>query len=426
MSFDSSSRTTTTPAIRVRNLSKEYKVAAVRERNETLRQALMAGIGSVFRRRAATEQPALFKALNDVSFEIAQGDVVGVIGRNGAGKSTLLKVLSRVTEPSSGRVEMRGRVGSLLEVGTGFHADLTGRENTYLNGAILGMKKREIDRKFDEIVSFAEIEQFIDTPVKRYSSGMYTRLAFAVAAHLEPEILIVDEVLAVGDAKFQARCLGKMGEVASEGRTVLFVSHNMSAIANFCPQTIWMDRGRIREIGRTNEIVAHYLEDGGSNSGVVSFDPESAPGSDAVRLLGLRAKNAAGVVTTNFATNEPVTIEVEYEMLRKAAGLRIGLLLLGREGEVILSTKDLDSYPQDYEREAGRYVSSCNLPADFFNTGRFFLSVGSDFPGVQVNFSVDRVLSFTVELAGDSVGSMVNSQRNGLLRMRFPWSVTRL
>lgn len=422
MSFDSSSRTTA-PAIRVQNLTKEYKVAATRERNETLRQAIVAGAASALK-RGKGEQLPMFKALDDVSFEVAQGDVIGVIGRNGAGKSTLLKVLSRVTEPTRGRVEMRGRVGSLLEVGMGFDRELTGRENTFLNGAILGMKKKEIDRKFDEIVAFAEIEQFIDTPVKRYSSGMYTRLAFAVAAHLEPEILIVDEVLAVGDAKFQARCLGKMGEVASQGRTVVFVSHNMSAIANFCPRSIWMERGRVREIGRTNEIVAHYLADGGSDTGSLEFTAENAPGSDQIKLYALRMRTAAGVTTTNFSTSEPIEVEMEYEILQPAKGLRTGLLLLGREGEIILSTKDLDSYSPEYQRTPGRYVSRCTLPPHFLNAGRFFLTCNSDIPGMQMNFDVARAMAFSVEIAGDSIGGMLPSQRNGLLRMALPWTVT--
>jgi lipopolysaccharide transport system ATP-binding protein len=249
------------PAIRARGLSKQYTVASVRSRHDSLREEITARVASMFRRNGnaeATEQQS-FWALNDVSFDIGQGDVVGVIGRNGAGKSTLLKLLSRITEPTKGRAEIHGRVGSLLEVGTGFDRELTGRENVYLNGAILGMRKQEIDRKFDEIVAFAEVEKFVDTPVKHYSSGMYLRLAFAVAAHLEPEILILDEVLAVGDARFQARCLGKMEEVAGRGRTVVFVSHNMAAVTRFCPRCIWLDQGGLREFGESSSVVAKYL-----------------------------------------------------------------------------------------------------------------------------------------------------------------------
>ncbi len=259
-------------AIRVENLSKLYRIGKAQQRHDTLRDVLVDGLrGSmqrlssfVLRRSSLSDEGRRTDgehiwALKDVSFEVQRGEVVGVIGRNGAGKSTLLKILSRITEPTSGRAEIHGRVGSLLEVGTGFHPELTGRENIYLNGAILGMKRAEIDRKFDEIVAFAEIEKFLDTPVKRYSSGMYVRLAFAVAAHLEPEILLVDEVLAVGDAAFQKKCLGKMGDVAKEGRTVLFVSHNMAAVENLCGRGFLLRNGRLASMGMIHEVVESYL-----------------------------------------------------------------------------------------------------------------------------------------------------------------------
>jgi lipopolysaccharide transport system ATP-binding protein len=252
-------------AIRVAGVGKQFRLGGARTRFPTLRDALVSSArraGSMmfspvrsFRERS---RPETFWALRDVSFDVAEGDVVGIIGRNGAGKSTMLKILSRITEPTEGRVEIRGRVGSLLEVGTGFHPELTGRENTYLNGAILGMTRQEIARKFDEIVAFAEVERFIDTPVKHYSSGMYLRLAFAVAAHLEPEILIVDEVLAVGDASFQKKCLGKMRDVARQGRTVLFVSHNMSAVRRLCNRCILLDQGTISASGATIRVLAEY------------------------------------------------------------------------------------------------------------------------------------------------------------------------
>ncbi len=245
-------------AIRVENLSKLYHIGRARQRHDTLRDALSAALHPAS--RAARREDETLWALRDVSFEVQRGEVVGIIGRNGAGKSTLLKILSRITEPTSGRAEIHGRVGSLLEVGTGFHPELTGRENIYLNGAILGMHRTEIDRKFDEIVAFAEIEKFLDTPVKHYSSGMYVRLAFAVAAHLDPEILLVDEVLAVGDAAFQQKCLGKMGEVAGEGRTVLFVSHNTGAILSLCHRGILFQNGRIECDGEVHLAVNHYFE----------------------------------------------------------------------------------------------------------------------------------------------------------------------
>jgi lipopolysaccharide transport system ATP-binding protein len=242
-------------AIRVENLSKQYKIGRARQRHNTLRDALT----DAFRRKGANGATETFWALKDVSFEVKRGEVVGIIGRNGAGKSTLLKILSQITEPTSGRAEIHGRVGSLLEVGTGFHPELTGRENIYLNGAILGMRREEIRRAFDEIVAFAEIDKFLDTPVKRYSSGMYVRLAFAVAAHLEPEILLVDEVLAVGDAAFQKKCLGKMGEVAREGRSIMFVSHNTTAIQRLCEYTALIDKGQLILWGETGKVLERYL-----------------------------------------------------------------------------------------------------------------------------------------------------------------------
>jgi lipopolysaccharide transport system ATP-binding protein len=295
----------------------------------------------------------------------------------------------------------------------------------YLNGAILGMKKREIDRKFDEIVAFAEVERFLDTPVKRYSSGMYMRLAFAVAAHLEPEILLVDEVLAVGDAAFQRKCLGRMGEVAHEGRTVLFVSHNMAAITRFCPRCIWLDQGVIREFGESASVVANFLAFGDDDGGEAVFSPDRAPGSEYVRLIAVRTKNSRGENTSSVASNEPVSIEVEYETLRDTTGLRIGVNLITGDGSVLLSTKDLDDLPEDLPRKAGRYLSRCELPPDFLNRGEYGVSVGADFPMVQSHFDIDRALSFRVEALG-TTGSHIPDGRLGFIRMRFPWIVRRL
>src|SRR5262245_39912373 len=282
------------PIIKVENLSKQYRIVARQAPYSTLRDSITEALRAPFgwlRRNGNREGDAIW-ALKDVSFEVNPGEVVGVIGRNGAGKSTLLKILSRITEPTTGQVDIYGRVGSLLEVGTGFHPELSGRENVYLNGAILGMKRGEIDQKFDEIVSFAEVEDFIDTPVKHYSSGMYTRLAFAVAAHLEPEILVVDEVLAVGDAEFQKKCLGKMRDVGLEGRTVLFVSHNTGAVLNLCKQVIVMANGRVQYQGQAYEGVNLYHQDGPALcEGEIDLSHHSSrrPGSlpliKAIRLL---------------------------------------------------------------------------------------------------------------------------------------------
>lgn len=250
-------------ALRVENISKLYQIGT-RQRGDNLREVIMLAVTAPFKKSAQDAESGLLWALRDVSFELKHGDVLGIIGRNGSGKSTLLKILSRITRPTSGFAEIHGRIGSLLEVGTGFHPELTGRENVYMNGAILGMKRTEIERKFDEIVAFSEIEQFLETPVKRYSSGMYTRLAFAVAAHLDPEILIVDEVLAVGDAAFQKKCLGKMSDVASQGRTVLFVSHNMTAIHSLCDKALLLNRGKVVRFGETKDVAEYYIEMQGS------------------------------------------------------------------------------------------------------------------------------------------------------------------
>ncbi len=282
--------------IRVENLGKLYRIGSPRRRQDTLRDSIADFLRSPLRYLrsvgppGAKAQPDQIWALKDVCFEVKRGEVVGIIGRNGAGKTTLLKILSRITEPTEGYAEIRGRVGSLLEVGTGFHPELTGRENIYLNGAIIGMKKAEIDRKFDEIVAFAEIEKFLDTPVKRYSSGMYVRLAFAVAAHLEPEILLVDEVLAVGDAAFQKKCLGKMGDVAKEGRTVLFVSHNMAAVQNLCRRSLLLNDGQVVLDGSTDRVVMKYLSWIQSRTSAPLSNRKDREGNGALRFKRIYAR----------------------------------------------------------------------------------------------------------------------------------------
>jgi lipopolysaccharide transport system ATP-binding protein len=412
-------------AVRVQGLSKQFAVADVRHRHDTLRDEVTEGLRRLFRRRDQSRAARqAFWALRDVCFDVKQGDVVGIIGRNGAGKSTLLKVLSRITEPTSGRAEIFGRVGSLLEVGTGFDRELSGRDNIYLSGAILGMKKREIDRKFDEIVAFAEVERFLETPVKRYSSGMYLRLAFAVAAHLEPEILVLDEVLAVGDAQFQRRCLGKMEEVAEKGRTVLFVSHNMAAIARFCTSCIWLDQGTVRETGDPETVVARYLSTGIDETGEVLYpDDATAPGSEYVRLLAVRIRSCDGAITSSPDSRKPMFLEIEYRLLRNATGLRLGVTLIGGEGSVLLSTKDLDSLREEaIPRTPGRYVSRCEIPGHFLNFGQYFLTVGADFPMIQNHFGIDRVLSLRVDRVGGAADHIPDS-REGLLRVTLPWDV---
>lgn len=306
------------PAIRVENLSKLYRIGARgHDGYLTLRESLTRAISAPFRRpkAAPTSRSSEFWALNDISFELQQGEVLGVIGRNGAGKSTLLKILSRIVEPTKGRAVVHGRLGSLLEVGTGFHPELTGRENIYLNGSILGMRRKEISRKFDEIVAFAEIDQFLDTPVKRYSSGMYVRLAFGVAAHLEPEILVVDEVLAVGDAEFQRKCIGKMSEISRSDRTVLFVSHNMAVIQNLCRRTALLERGKLAFFGDTPDAIRRYMRAGGEagNTEVDLAKHSNRQTGKTPIFRHLKLFNSHGEQTSQFACGEPMSIELTVD-----------------------------------------------------------------------------------------------------------------
>jgi lipopolysaccharide transport system ATP-binding protein len=364
-------------------------------------------------------------ALKDVSFDFKRGEVLGIIGRNGAGKSTLLKILSRVTAPTSGEVRVKGRIASLLEVGTGFHPELTGRENVFLNGAILGMTKAEIRERFDEIVAFSEVEKFIDTPVKRYSSGMYIRLAFAVAAHLEPEILVVDEVLAVGDAAFQRRCLGKMGEIAGQGRTVFLVSHNMASINRLSDRVLWLKDGSVEAFGDPESVVSRYLTSGVHEFAQVDYSEGSAPGSEFVRLMTTRIRNHEGHITSTLDSRLPFVVEVEYKVLKKVRNLRIGITLSAADSTVVLQSKDTDQSDDDLAREPGSYVGRCALPGEFLNTGQYFVSVGSDTPMIQTHFRVDRVLAFHIEQLGGANGH-IPDKRQGLIRMRFPWATENL
>jgi lipopolysaccharide transport system ATP-binding protein len=342
-------------AIKVEKISKKYRIGAeVHEDYRTLRETIMAAAASPWRgasrwfgRRGSDDfsadsppdAAAHFWALKDVSFDIEPGEVVGIIGRNGAGKSTLLKILSRITEPTSGRAEFRGRIGSLLEVGTGFHPELTGRENIYLNGSILGMLRREIARKFDEIVAFAEVERFLDTPVKRYSSGMYVRLAFAVAAHLEPEILLVDEVLAVGDAQFQKKCLGKMENIARGGRTVLFVSHQMSAVQRLCKQCLWFQKGRLESFGPKNEIIAQYLsKNAGRNQPGVWIDLAGArAGSEEARFTSMQFRCPDSRMADHPYPDGPLEIEVSIESNARRRIDELGVTLSDRYGTRLIN-----------------------------------------------------------------------------------------
>jgi lipopolysaccharide transport system ATP-binding protein len=394
-------------AVRVEGLSKEYRLGGSRERYATLRDRVNKLASAPFRglrsRGERSEQNPRFWALKDVSFEVRPGEVVGIIGRNGAGKSTLLKILSRITEPTEGEVDINGRVGSLLEVGTGFHPELSGRENVYLNGAILGMRRTEITRKFDEIVAFAEVEKFIDTPVKHYSSGMYMRLAFAVAAHLEPEILIVDEVLAVGDAEFQKKCLGKMGDAAKGGRTVLFVSHNMSAVQSLCSRAIVLRAGRAAFDGATAEVMPVYLDQPENLQAEWHDDRTGAakPTGD-VRLVGVRVRRADGPVVGRLAAFEPFEIEIDYSVSRPTL-CQIAFRVNKDDGETVFTTGDGDQGNTFCRsRLPGRCRARVRIPGHLLPPGRYHLLVAANRPSETAHDLLEKVLHFEV----DSVGSL--------------------
>ncbi|MBI9043073.1 MAG: ABC transporter ATP-binding protein [Anaerolineaceae bacterium] len=414
-------------SIRVENIGKQYQIGVPAIQYQTLRESLKGMFSNPFKRlRSGSGIDDKIWALKDVSFEVKQGEVIGVIGKNGAGKSTLLKILSRVTDPTTGYAEIRGRVGSLLEVGTGFHPELTGRENIYLNGAILGMKRGEIERKFDEIVDFSEVEQFIDTPVKRYSSGMYLRLAFAVAAHLEPEILVVDEVLAVGDAEFQRKCLGKMSDVAQEGRTVLFVSHNMSAILRLTQEALVIEKGQLVMRAPSAEAVDFYLSKGFSEEGQHNWADEEV-NSDAVpfRPISIRAMTAQGNVSDTLRSVEPITLEIEYELEAAISGLRVGIYLMTTRGEYIFTSFDTDEQKKFEElgnRPAGHYVSRCVIPANTLNQGRFVIGVNASSYRIKRYFQDEHALSFNVDAAG-APGMHWPEARMGPMRPSLNWDI---
>jgi lipopolysaccharide transport system ATP-binding protein len=427
-----------TTAISVKNIGKQYKIGAAETkfRYNMLRDVIVDTVSAPVRLAKALigksdrrmNQNYVW-ALKDVSFDLEEGKVLGIVGRNGAGKSTLLKILSRVTEPTTGSVTVRGRVGSLLEVGTGFHPELTGRENIYMNGAILGMKRSEIDSKFDEIVDFSEVNQFIDTPVKRYSSGMYLRLAFAVAAHLEPEILVVDEVLAVGDAEFQKKCLGKMGDVAQQGRTVLFVSHNMSAILRLTQEAIVLNKGQLIMRGPTQEAVDYYLSSGQSQAGERVWDADEISTTSApFTPISLKVKERSGKVVDTVRSTEPVMVEFEYKLSSPVTGLRVGLYVSTMRGEYVFTSFDTDT-PELYEkfdtRNAGHYVSRAELPADIFNEGRYTVGVNASSFGVKRYFMDENALAFNVDISG-APGTQWGEPRVGPVRPRLNWKIEKI
>ena len=419
-----------TTVIKATGLGKRYELGRTIDKDRTIRESLVSGAGDMLRRlrgRDAGAGEREFWALRDVSFEIAHGEAVGLIGGNGAGKSTLLKVLSRVTAPTTGRTVIRGRVGSLLEVGTGFHPDLTGRENVFLNGAILGMRRTEIERKFDEIVAFAEVERFIDTQVKRYSSGMYLRLAFSVAAHLEPEVLLVDEVLAVGDAAFQKKCLGKMSDVAAHGRTVVFVSHNLAAVQRLCQRTLWLRGGNVVDDGPTAQVVSRYLQV--ANASVMTrawSDATTAPGNEKVRVHRAevrRSRSAATDETTDeITTRTPLEVEFQYWNLQAGARLSLSMHVYNEQDVCIFNAVPLfDNEWRGRPHPAGLFRDVCFVPGDLLNNGRYRVELFLVHDDATVVHREPELLTFEV---ADTVGmrGAFYGRWAGAVRPILPWT----
>jgi lipopolysaccharide transport system ATP-binding protein len=409
-------------AIRVEHLSKQYELGKAEERYLTLRDQFLEVGKSLLNFGKQKEEKRTIWALQDVSFDVNRGEAIGIIGRNGAGKSTLLKLLSQITEPTEGRILTYGRVGSLLEVGTGFHPELTGRENVYLNGTILGMSRSEIDRKFDEIVDFSGVEQFIDTPVKRYSSGMGLRLGFAVAAHMETEILIVDEVLAVGDAEFQKKCLGKMSGIASEGRTVLFVSHNLTAVQSLCQRAIWLQNGKILENGTSDVVVTHYISAGASSqTEQIWEDINEAPGNNRVRINQARVKPIDDELEGQITIATPIIIEFDYWNLVSNVKLNLSLVLYNEIGIPIFNTIPINepnwhgkSFPK------GLFRSRCYIPGNLLNEGLHTIAIYIVQDSANPIYVNENILTFEVadvpELRGGWYGKWI-----GVVRPQLDW-----
>jgi lipopolysaccharide transport system ATP-binding protein len=425
-------------AIRVEGLSKSFRLghrvsyhrfSELLENVATNLASLPARILNSNRNNPSTSAD-LFWALDDVTFEINRGEVFGFIGRNGAGKSTLLKLLSRIMRPTRGRIEIHGRVGSLLEVGTGFHPELTGRENIFLNGAVLGMSHREIRRKFDEIVAFSEVEQFLDTPVKRYSSGMYVRLAFAVAAHLEPEILIVDEVLAVGDAAFQQKCMGKMGAASRQGKTVLIVSHSLPVITNLCQRAILLEAGRVTAIGTPTEVVRQYLANVRSASGeVVWTSQETAPGTPQVRLHAVRImQEGINGPTADVDISKDIAVQITYWNQVEGQQLYAALWLKDSNGVFVLSTSNIKGVSSNKDpwygvpQPAGIYQSICIIPGNFLNEGRYVISAIIGRVPNKLEILEESVLNFDVHDTGAMREEYFGNWAGPVIRPRLNWN----
>lgn len=420
-------------AIKVESISKIYRIGIKENRNDSFGRTVFDFVRSPLKNyrkyrslykfddinpHEDKDYPDIIWALRDVSFEVKRGEMIGIIGSNGAGKSTLLKILARITDPTNGRAEILGRVSSLLEVGTGFHPELTGRENVYLNGTILGMTKAEVDKKFDEIVEFSGVEKFIDTPIKRYSSGMKVRLAFSVAAHLEPEILIIDEVLSVGDAAFQNKCIGKMQTVSSQGRTVIFVSHNMTSVVRLCDRVIWIKDGKINMDGQPAQVVTAYLSWGVDY--LSRWEKPKSDSNDKIAVIEsaqvLSYKNEG---TTLVEFSKAFRVEITYQVFETTTDLAIACRFTDSLGNVVLTSWDTDdSNPKNLNRKAGSYVTMCEVPGHFLRPGRYSLTIGAltKSDGLGIDFW-ENILLFDVSEADFSL----NQGRIGIVTPKLKW-----
>jgi lipopolysaccharide transport system ATP-binding protein len=423
------------PIIKVENLSKHYKIGALNPGYVTFRETLAKSIIAPFKKLKGNpnNEGETIWAIKDINFTIEPGEVVGLIGYNGAGKSTLLKIISRITTPTTGRTEVYGRIGSLLEVGTGFHPDLTGRENVFLNGAVLGIKQNEIARRFDEIVAFSEIEKFIDTPVKWYSSGMYLRLAFSVAAHLDSEVLIMDEVLAVGDILFQQKCLKKMNEIRSEGRTILFVSHNMNAVTQLCKRAILLEKGRIIKDGPATQVISEHIGHEPQQEITnerVWIDVEEAPGNEIARLRKVRVSDEDGNNTKLLDINKPIRIELTYDILQPGYMITPKIDLINEHGTHIFSSYDINPMKQNQVKTVGQYTSVVRIPGNLLMEGIFFInaSITTHIPESILHAHINNVVKFQViEIQSKDVARAdYSGSIGGVIRPLLDWTTSKI
>ncbi|MGH9871108.1 MAG: ABC transporter ATP-binding protein [Pyrinomonadaceae bacterium] len=418
------------PAIRIKHVSKRYQIGGLHPGYMTFRELLGGLVTAPFRKFRNGRDHQLLWALTDINLDIGQGELVGIIGHNGAGKSTLLKILSRVTKPTTGEIELCGRIGSLLEVGTGFHPELTGRENIFLSGAILGMQRAEIERKFGEIVAFSELEKFVETPVKWYSSGMYVRLAFSVAAHLEPEILMMDEVLAVGDAAFQQKCLDKMHYIRNQGRTILFVSHDMAAITRLCKRVVLLEGGKIVHDGAPGEVINYYLSSRLKTGASRKWNAAEAPGNEIVRLRGVRVRDQNGTTLAVVDIRKPFGIEVTYDVIQEQHALIPVVEIYNDTGTELFSTHDSRSEWRRQQRPLGNYRSTVWIPGNLLAEGSVVgnVSIMSHFPLTILHAHEENAVAFQVvdSPAGDSARGDYVGPMPGLVRPLLDWTTERV